>query len=121
MSEEDFSKGSNRTDSGSEEDGILNLGSKIELSGFRDIDRASMVIIKKITGSYLKRYDEISQNIEKLQIYLKPVHTTEASQKYEVHAKLIDNGSVKTSEHTDRNLFIVMDKVLNSIEQEITK
>lgn len=98
----------------------INLGSKIVLSGFRDIDRGSMSIIKKIVGNYLKRYDGLSQTVESLNLHLKKVHETEGSRKFEIHGKLLDNGKVMTSEHTDRNLFFTLDKILSAIEQEIT-
>ncbi len=100
---------------------VLNLGSKIELSGFRDVDRSSMVIVKKIVGNYLKRYEELSQTIETLKIHLKVVHETEKSKKFELHVKVIDNGKVHTSEHTDRNLFFTLDKTLASLENILSK
>lgn len=100
---------------------VLNLGSKIELSGFRDVDRSSMVIVKKIVGNYLKRYEELSQTIETLKIHLKVVHETEKSKKFELHAKIIDNGKVQTAEHTDRNLFFTLDKTLASLENILSK
>lgn len=99
----------------------LNLGSKIELSGFREVDRSSMIIVKKIVGNYLKRYEELSQTIESLKINLKIVHETEKSKKYELHGKVINNGKVETAEHTDRNLFFTIDKILASLENILSK
>ena len=36
----------------------LQLGGNIELSGFREIDPASMVIIKKIVGNYARKFSD---------------------------------------------------------------
>jgi hypothetical protein len=57
----------------------MQLGGNIELSGFGGIDGASMVVLKKIIGSYGRRLSEISDKFEKLSVTMKPVHETEKS------------------------------------------
>ena len=42
-------------------DDNVQLGGNIELSGFRDIDGASMVVLKKIIGNYARRLSELSE------------------------------------------------------------
>ena len=103
-----------------EEDNVV-LGGNIELSGFREIDGGSMIIIRKIVGNCAKKFSTLCGNFEKLHITMKPVHKTEGSEKYEIHAKVIDNGKPITAEETDRNLFIVLDSVLKRVEAEIAK
>ena len=41
-------------ESASEE--ILQLGGNIELAGFKELDRDSMVVLKKIVGNYAKKF-----------------------------------------------------------------
>ena len=97
----------------------LRLGGNIELSGFKVVDPASMVVLKKIIGNHARRISELAKNMETLHITLKPVHEREKSEKYEVHAKFVDDGKVYASEMTDRNLFVVVDAVLKKIINEM--
>ena len=97
----------------------IKLGGSIELSGFRSVDSSSMIVIKKIIGNYAKRITELTKKLEKLHITLKPIHEREKSEKYELHAKIIDGGKVYTSEITDRNLFVAIDGVLKKIINEL--
>jgi len=57
--------------------------------------------------------------MELLHITLKAVHEREKSEKYEVHAKVIDGGKVYASEITDRNLFVAVDSVLKKVVNEM--
>ena len=95
------------------------LGGNIQLTGFRDIDSPSMTVLKKIIGNYARRIAELTKKLETLHITLKPVHEREKSEKYEVHAKIIDDGKVYASEITDRNLFVAVDSVLKKIVNEM--
>ena len=97
----------------------VKLGGNIELTGFRDIDSSSMTVLKKIIGNYAKRIAELTKRLETLHITLKPIHQKEKSEKYEIHAKIIDNGKVYVSEITDRNLFVAIDSVLKKIVNEL--
>ena len=97
------------------------MDKRVELTGFRDIDESTMEIVQKNISRHLRRLEEITKKIEHLHITLKPVHLKEKSEKYEVHAKLLDNGKVYVSEVTDRNLLIVIDLVLEKITNEIRK
>ena len=100
-------------------DDEIRLGGNIQLSGFRDIDGSSMVVLKKIVGNYAKRISELSKKMEVLHITLKPIHEREKSEKYEVHAKVVDDGMVFASEMVDRNLFVAVDSVLKKIVNEM--
>lgn len=91
----------------------------IELTGFKHIDSSSMAVLKKIVGNYAKRIGELAKKLEALHITLKPVHEREKGEKYEVHAKIIDDGKVYTSEITERNLFAAVDAVLKKIVNEM--
>jgi len=102
-------------------DDLLQLGGNIELSGFKELEPGSMVILKKIIGNYARRFSEQCSSFEKLALSIKKVHETEASKKFEVHGMVMDKGKTYTSEITDRNVFIVVDSVLKKIGNEIKK
>ncbi len=95
------------------------LGGNIELSGFRDVDSSSMIVLKKIVGNHARRLSELAKKMETLHITLKPIHEREKGEKYEVHAKLNDNGKVYAAEAVDRNLFAAVDDVLKRIQSEM--
>ena len=97
-------------------DDIQQLGGNIELSGFRDFDGGSMIILKKIIGNYAKKFSGTCTNFEKLSITMKQVHS---GNKFEIHGKVIDNGKNYVSELTDHNIFFVLDKVLKKIENSM--
>ena len=101
-------------------DDNVQLGGNIQLSGFRDIDGASMVVLKKIIGNYARRMSELSGKFESLHVTMKPVHETEKSEKYEIHAKLMDNGKPIVSEVVERNLFIAVDNALKKVVNELS-
>ena len=101
-------------------DDSMQLGGNIELSGFGDIDGASMVVLKKIIGNYARRMTEISDKFESLKLTMKPVHETEKSEKYEIHAQLMNSGKSVVSEVVERNLFVAVDSALKKIESEIS-
>ncbi len=103
----------------SSEEEAVQLGGNIELSGFKEVDGGSMIILKKIVGTYARKFSDSLQNFEKLSVNMKQVHETEGSKKYEVHGKLIDNGKVHTAEITDRNLFTCVDSVMKKIENSL--
>jgi ribosome-associated translation inhibitor RaiA len=101
-------------------DDSMQLGGNIELSGFKDIDGASMVVLKKIIGNYGRRFSELSGNFESLKITMKPVHETEKSEKYEIHVQVIVDGKPVASEVIERNLFIAIDNALKKVESQLS-
>lgn len=99
----------------------LELGGHIELTGFTGLMPGSMTIIKKIVGSYAKRYSELKPDFEKLQLTMKSIHqTTDIPKLYQMNAKMIHAGKVVTSETEDRNIFHAIDDALKKIEAEIS-
>jgi|TARA_B100001964_G_scaffold228599_1_gene279931 ribosome-associated translation inhibitor RaiA len=98
----------------------MQLGGNIELSGFKDLDGSSMVVLKKIIGNYGRRMSDISDKFESLKITMKPVHETEKSEKYEIHAQLMNDGKPFVSEVVERNLFIAIDSALKKIESQLS-
>ncbi len=94
----------------------FNLGEHIELSGFREVDRESMIILKKMIGNFARKMLDRLEGFEKLKLTLKKTHETEGSVKFEIKGSLIINGKTETVEAIDRNLFYAVDTVLKKLE-----
>ncbi len=99
----------------------MELGGNITLRGFSELDGSTMIVVKKIIGNYVKRFGDICEKFEGINVYLKPVHSTEGSVKHEIKVKLMDNGNPLNSEIIERNLFFGIDKVMKKIENSIQK
>ena len=96
----------------------LELGGNIVLTGFRELDGSTMIILKKIIGNYVRKISERAEKFEQLSLTVKPIHQTEGSRKYELYAKLLDNGKVFNSEIADKNIFMAVDSALKNLENE---
>ena len=99
----------------------LQLGGNIELIGFKELDGATLIVVKKIIGNYARKFSETVQKFEKLKVTLKAVHKTEANQVNELHAQIVAAGKPTSAEETDRNLFFALDKAMKKLEAEISK
>jgi len=101
-----------------ESDNIV-LGGNIELVGFKGIDGGSMVILKKMIGNHVRKMSDTAENFEKITVTMKKVGS--GNNKFEIQAKMIDNGKPYASEITDFNLFFTVDKALRQIQNQISK
>jgi ribosome-associated translation inhibitor RaiA len=100
----------------------LELGGNIELSGFTGLMPGSMTIIKKLVGTYTKRYTELKPDFERLQLTMKPIHqTTDNPKIFHIDARMIHSGKVVASDTENRNIFHAIDSSLKKIESEIDK
>lgn len=97
-------------------DDVLTLGGSIELSGFKDIDASSMIILKKMIGNHARKLSGLAKQFEKLVVTKKPVHES----KIEVKAKLIDNGKTYHAETVDHNVFMGVGAVLKKLQNSMT-
>jgi len=93
----------------------------IQLSGFSDLDDSEKAAINKIISGYVKRYKEITLNMQRLDLHLKKIHAQEKSEKYQIDAKLRDSGKVFGASLVGRHLLTAVDEVLKKIEHEISK
>lgn len=93
--------------------GLIELGGNIQLVGFKELDPASMIVVKKIVGNYAKRFSEVEKDFEKL------VVTMKKSGAYQVNCRLLTAGRVLPSEVEDHNLFFAIDKGLAKLMNEI--
>jgi ribosome-associated translation inhibitor RaiA len=97
------------------EEDNLQLGGNIELSGFGGVDGGMMIILKKIIGNYARKMSDHSKGFESISLRMKTVHDS----KYEIHAKLMDNGKAVTSSAVEHNVFVAVDSALKKIMHEI--
>ncbi|MBW3000050.1 hypothetical protein KY339_05240 [Candidatus Woesearchaeota archaeon] len=98
----------------------MELGGNIVLNGFRELDGAQLIVVKKIVGNYARRMSDLCKKFENLSVTMKTVHAKERANKFELHAKLMDNGTPYNSEVTDFNLFFALDKVLAKLENSVS-
>ena len=95
------------------------LWEKVHLAGFHEVDSSTMAVLKKIIGNHARRILELAKNMQEIHITLKPIHQREKSEKYEIHAKVIDNGKAYLSKVTERNLLAALDNALNKLINEM--
>ncbi len=91
---------------------VLQLGGNIELEGFSSVDRASMVVLKKIIGNYARRFSTKAP-FEKLSVAMK-----NGFGKFELSSTLIAGGKNFASSNSANNLFFAVDECLKKIEKE---
>ncbi len=103
------------------DDGTVTLGGNIQLAGFGDLEPASMIVLKKIVGTYARRFSSKHADFELLKLSMKKVHEQERSEKYEVRAMVVKGGKQFNSEVTERNLFFALDTAIKKVENEICK
>ncbi|RJQ16863.1 hypothetical protein C4573_02245 [Candidatus Woesearchaeota archaeon] len=99
----------------------MELGGNIALVGFREMDSGELIVVKKIVGNYAKKISERCEKFERLTLTKKDVHKQGDSQKYELHAKVVDNGKIHAAEEVDSNFFIALDAVLKRLLDAVTK
>jgi hypothetical protein len=92
----------------------IKLGGNIELKGFSEIDGGSMIILKKIVGSYSRKFSDNLDGFEGLSIGL-----DQQGEESEVIGTLVVSGKEKTAKMVDKNLFVAVDNVLKEIEKEV--
>lgn len=94
---------------------MIQLGEKIELEGFKELDSGELAIIRKLVGNFANKFGEFS----KLRLHLKDIHKTENSVKFEINGFLERNGKMFNAEMTDYNVFVVINGVLDKLKKEI--
>jgi len=103
-----------------EEKETIQLGGNIELSGFREVDGGSMIVIKKIVGSYVRKFADRLGNIQKFSLHMKKVHSNENNALFELNANLLNDGKTYSAEASDRNLFVAVDMIMRKLESSFS-
>jgi len=100
---------------------MIELGGNITLKGFKELGYAELVVVKKVVGSYARKFADKGQ-MNTLSLTLKLIHhTAEDSSKYEVKGMVDLNGKIINTEVVDFNLFMCLDDVLKKLEVQIFK
>lgn len=94
---------------------MMELGGNITLSGFNDLDRDTIVIVKKLIGSYIRKVGEKNPDFQSFSVNLKTTHERENSEVYEIKAQLVADKQYN-AECTDRNLMFCIDKACKKLE-----
>ena len=92
----------------------IKLGGNIELTGFSELDGGSMIILKKIVGSYARKFSDTLKDFEKLALEL-----NQQGNELEINAKLIVGGKETSANAKGKNLFVALDSVLKELEKNI--
>jgi hypothetical protein len=90
------------------------LGGNIELSGFRELDGGSMIVLKKIIGNYARKFSD-NHGSEKLTLQL--ARDTDG---FALTGSVHVQGQQISAGHSDKNVFYLVDSVLKKLEQELT-
>lgn len=100
---------------------MIELGGNITLAGFKELEPAELIVVKKVVGRYARKLSDSLKNFENLTLTMKIVHKTPKSQKFEIHSKVMVKGKPYTSEVVDRNLFFAIDSSLQKVIAETEK
>jgi ribosome-associated translation inhibitor RaiA len=96
-----------------EDKDIIQLGGNIDLGGFKDVDRAEMVVVRKIVGHYAKIMSEKKTGFSKLKVGM-----SKEGNDFKIDAEMTADKAY-TGEETGNNLFIVLDAALKKIVSQI--
>jgi ribosome-associated translation inhibitor RaiA len=103
-----------------EEKETIQLGGSIGLSGFREIDGGSMIVVKKIVGSYVRKFSSRLGNFQGFNLNMKEVHSSnDTNPVFELHGHVVDNGKTYSAEVAERNLFVAVDSLMKKLENSI--
>ena len=86
----------------------VRLGGNIELFGVDSIDGASMIVLKKIIGTYACKFSE--KGLDRLSVYFG---------EKEVRVEAVSQGNTVTSAASHSNLFFSIDNALKGIEKQL--
>jgi ribosome-associated translation inhibitor RaiA len=100
------------------EENAVDLGGNIRLNGFSEVDGGSMIIIKKLVGSFVKKVSDRNDRFQRISVSMKKIHGIEESKKFEISANLVADKHYN-AEVTHQNLMFAIDKVLKKIEAEM--
>lgn len=90
------------------------LGGNIELHGFHALDGGTMIVLKKIIGNYARRFSD-QYGSEKLTLRITP-----GAGLFALNGTVRWKGNDVIVNHTDKNVFFLVDAVLKKLETGIT-
>jgi len=100
---------------------MMELGGNIKLVGFKDLEPAKLIVIKKMIGTYAKKIAE-KIDLKELKLELKKVHNKDKEvekQEYELKAKAMTDKKEYNAGTAQFNLFYALDEVMGKIIAQI--
>jgi len=94
---------------------MIQLGERIQLSNFEELQPGELTILKKMIGNHANKF----YDFKKLHLTLKDIHKKEKSQKYQINAMLEVNNKIYESESTHFNLFFTINEVLDRLKRQV--
>lgn len=88
----------------------IELGGNICLKGFSSLERAHLVVVKKIVGSYARAISEKGRKFEKLAVSME-----KGPDGYKITAALLTEGDEDKAEASNNNLFSAIDGALKKL------
>ena len=88
----------------------MKLGGGIELTGFSGVEKAQLVVVKKIVGNCAKDMTGKAKKFEKLAVTL-----SQEGGNFSVHAELTDEGNQITADSSEKNLFMALNNALKGV------
>ncbi len=89
-------------------DGAVRLGGNIELFGVENLDGATMIVLKKIIGTYARKFSE--KGLDRLSV---------AFVGKEIKVEAVSQGSLHAAQAAHDNLFFSLDQALKEIQQKL--
>jgi ribosome-associated translation inhibitor RaiA len=94
---------------------MIELGGNIRLVGFKDTDKSSLIVVKKLVGNHIKHLSDVLGEITSADITRKDIHNN----KHECHVKISTPKASYSAECVEHNLYVALDKVMKKIRTEI--
>ncbi len=99
----------------------LKLGGNIELSGFKEVDPRSMIILKKIIGNYVRKFSDKHKEFNGIKITLKEINKKKGKEQFELSSNLYLGGKALAAENIGWNIFEAVDTLLKKHEKELER
>ncbi|MBL7054353.1 hypothetical protein ISS05_01190 [Candidatus Woesearchaeota archaeon] len=91
---------------------VIKLGGSIELVGFKGVDMAQMVVVRKMVGNYAKTMSEKNTGFSKLMVSLSK------ETDYKITAEMTADKAY-VGEDTGTNLFVAFDSALKKVIEQL--
>ncbi len=88
----------------------IELGGNICLEGFSSLERAQLVVVKKMVGSYARAISEKGRKFEKFTVSM-----DETLDGCKITAALLNEGKEEKAESSSNNLFVALDGALKKL------
>jgi len=100
----------------------VDFGPQVELSGFADLDTGLLLMLKKISDNHVRKMSKRVPGFTKIKLVLKKIHHATGAPRHdllELKGAAEVGAKVFHAEHTDRDLFIAVNKILHKLEEEL--